>query len=103
MNEDESPLEKERKEREIARASTALQFEHVVSHVWNDRPMQYEGWMNKIQRGGADGYAEADIWRSLNREGKVTDIDVAYVKALLSLSHQVAYLKSRIKELESKI
>ena len=99
---DEDELSYEEKQR-IARESTALTFEHVVSHVWNDRPMHYEHWMDKVDRGGADGYAEADIWRSVNREGKVTDVDVAFVKAFVSLAHQVAYLKSRVEELESKI
>lgn len=100
MKEDEKSYEEKQY---IARQSTALLFEHVVSHVWNDRPINYKHWMNKVQRGGADGYAEADIWRSLNREGKVTDVDVAFVKAFISLAHQVAYLTNRVEELETKI
>ena len=96
----ESDLEKETKKRALERAQTALDFEYVVSHVWNERPMNFTDWMTKIQRGGAEGYAEADIWRNLNRDGKVTDIDVAFVKALKALAHQVAYLKHRIEELK---
>ena len=99
MKEDERSYEEKQY---IARQSTALTFEHVVSHVWNDRPMHYEHWMTKIERGGAGGYAEADIWRSLNLDGKVTDVDVAFVKALVSLAHQIAYLKNRVEDLETK-
>ncbi len=97
---EEKTLEKEMQDLNAERSRTAGQFENIISHLWNERPLQLEGWMNNIQRGGADGYAEADIWRSYNRDGKVSDIDVAYVKAFTAIGHQLAYLKQRIEKLE---
>ena len=86
------------------RMDMALKYEHVLRHLWGQRPMHFKQWMDmKEARGGVDGYAEADIWRFEVRNGNVTDVDVGFVKALLAIGHQLAYLRHKIEQLESQI
>lgn len=103
-NEVEKEYEKWEKEQTRKRENAAIWYEYVLRHLWGERPMHYEHWMDmKEPRGGADGYAEADIWRLALRNGKITDVDVGFVKALLAIAHQLAYLRHRIEELERRI
>lgn len=84
---------------------TALRFEHVLRHICGESkkiPTSFQHWMRLDEpRGGAEGYAEADLWRYLAALGKVTEIDVAFMIALERLSHKIAYLEDRIAQLES--
>ena len=60
--ENETQYEKRKRE---GRIGIAVDYENVVSHLWNDRPEDFEApFLHKSRRGGADGYAEADIWKS---------------------------------------
>jgi hypothetical protein len=63
-----------------------------------------EHWMTLDEpRGGAEGYAEADLWRNLNSGGKLSELDVGFVIALESVAHKLAYLEWRIGQLESRL
>jgi len=81
-----------------------MTYEEVLRYLWGERPDGFDHWMEmKEPRGGADGYAEADIWRLALEEEKITDVDVGLVKALLAAAHQLAYMRDRIETLEERI
>jgi hypothetical protein len=91
---------------EAKREQMALRYEYVLRHLYGKSRRigdKIQHWMNDLEsRGGAEGYAEADLWRSLNQYDKITDLDVGFVIALEKISHILAYLESRIEHLESK-
>ena len=91
---------------EVKREQTALRYEHVLRHIYGESlkiKNKIRNWMSlNVPRGGAEGYAEADLWRGLNRDNKVTDLDVGFVIALEGLARKLAYLERRLDQLESK-
>ena len=97
---------KDGKEFEEKREQMALRYEHVLRHIYGESTKiknKIRNWMSlNAPRGGAEGYAEADLWRDLNRDSKVTDLDVGFVIALEGLAHKLAYLERRLEQLESK-
>jgi hypothetical protein len=92
------------KKKQQDRQNCALKYEHVLRHLWGNRPDAFDNWMNMDEpRGGADGYAEADIWRLALEDGDIADVDVGFVKALEAVAHQLAYMRDRIETLERRL
>ena len=88
-----------RKERKEA---AAIDFEYILCHLLTIKPTLPEGWMKmKYQRGSDDGLAEADVWRYTLNEGKITDVDVGFLRMIELLTEKVNELEIRIKKLES--
>lgn len=84
------------------RFNAPIEYEQALRQLWGDRPMDYQNWMDLPEpRGGADGYAEADMWRL--ESDKIRDVDIGFIKAFTAIAHQLSYLRHRINELEQQI
>ena len=93
-NDKENESDQYERDLEQNRSNAAIEYEHVLRELWGKRPKNFQNWMSLEEpRGGVAGYADADIWRMELSGGKITDVDVGFVKALEAIAHRLAYIE----------
>ena len=82
----------------LKKNEVAIEYEHVLRELWGKRPKNFQSWMSLEEpRGSVDGFADADIWRTELSKGKITNVDVGFVKALEAIAHRLAYIEKQLE------